>query len=272
MDARDKAVIEILLKIARVCGTFPSAKPSRLAYSYQTVMFALNVTWSIASMWNNAKEIYFFKSSLDIFIDLLVSFCAMIEGSSMQLLSLYCPSGWRDLYKDLPTDSCKPAKGGVKVYLEILALHLFWSVRFAIVIWTWMPIMGWSMHKRYSFKQFNEYVSLISILLLVHVNIVIKRKFRLMNEMLRTSHAVRRVQVIYSKTTRLIDSFSCVFGYQILFIVAHAVVALLESLNTVLTYGDYSKTENVKITFWSVFYSFDVIVIIFRKKSPKFLL
>lgn len=255
MDSLDKGTIQILLKIAKFCGTFPSEKPSRLFFCYQFLIFIMNLLWSSWSIYNVVNEFYFDKTSMDIFIDLLTSFFMLFQGSSIQLISLWCPAGWRNLYEELKIDGCKTS-GKFSIYLEIVVVHIYYFAKFAFVCWTWVPLVGFHICKNYAFRNVNEYYSLISTMVLVHVNIIIRRRFLLMNQILKNSNCVRHVQMSYRKATQLIDNFNCVFGYQILFIMGHAIVVMLESLYNVLRFYD-----NVMITSWSIIYSLTVIVL-----------
>lgn len=268
MNSRDKGVIVVLLKIARICGTFPFERPSHFAYYYQIFIVTLNLLWSIFSIYNNTtSNFYENKTSMFVFTDLFNSFFIMVHGLSIQLIALWCPSAWRNLYKDLKIGCCKTTTE-TSIYLEILAVHLYSFVRFIFVNWTYIPIIGIGISKNYIFRNLNEYYSFISIMMVVHVNNIIRRKFRLLNEILRSSNCVRHVQMNYRKTTHLIDSFNGVFGYQILFIMAHAIVGMLECLNNVLTLHDYTKSKDVKVTLWSTIYSFCLMV--FGKKCKEF--
>lgn len=256
MDAKDKVTIQILLKIAKLFGIFPTEKPSRFAYCYQILIFTLTLFWSAYSIYSTATNgLYTNETTMFVFIDLVSSSFMMIHGVVTQLVTLLCPSGWRKLYEDLEIGCCRTTTGRASIYLELCIVHTLLFSRVALLYWAWLPVVGLHILKNYTFRSVNEYYSLLSTMIMVHVNVIIKRKFQLMSEILKNSKCLRHVQKSYKQTTQLINTFNSVFGYQILFIVAHCIFVLLENLETALRYSAN------RILFWSAVYSFNVIVL-----------
>lgn len=115
----------------------------------------------------------------------------------------------------------------------------------------------------------NGYTALLSILLMVHINIILKRRFRLLNETLECSaalalkqgEAIRHIAATHRRLTRLVDHFSRIFGYQIIFIMANAVVVMLESCRSSIRHYDFSSARNVLIV--SLCASVTVIAMVF---------
>lgn len=242
MEGRDNTVIEALLKIAKACGTFPFC-----SLTYQIIIITLTLFYGIYSIYTNAVTYYPGKEPIMIFMDFLVSSFTVLLGVSIQVLSLCRLDVWKQLYQNLKVDCIKNSSTRKSnVFLELLAVHLIYFVRLFLVVLAWLPLVGIAA-LNYFFRHLNEYYSMIYVLLLIHINIVIKRKFSLMNMFLRRSTCVRYVQRNYQKTMKLIDDFNIAFGHQILLIMVHAGIALLECLNNCLRFTDFSKFQNVYI-------------------------
>lgn len=253
--------MKILVKIARICGTLPSEKPSYYTRCYQMLMLTITFVSGALSIYRITNTIYDFVNTMDLFIDLLSSIFIMAQGCSIQLLSLCRASVWRSLYKSLNVGYRKTHSGKMSVYLEVFFAHIVFFSRLILVNWAWFSLTGSDLFKNYTFRTLNEYYCLIAIMLMVHINIIIEKKFRMMNEIMRSSNCVRHVQLNYRKTLQLIDKFNCLFGNHILFIMARAIAISLECLHNVLKFRDYSKSDDLKITAWSAFYGFGVFVI-----------
>lgn len=271
MDAKDKASIETLLKITRICGTFPSQQPSRWCNIYQFVIFLLNILFSIYSICNNARLWYSRKTTMDTVLELLTSFTALLQGSSIQFSSLWCPNGWRQLYADLIQDDCCNNNNTKKlgVYFEIFIAHVFILTKIFYVLWIWIPLIGFEITSNYIFRPINEYYTLISIMLLMHVNTVIRKKFVMVNQILKRTKSTRYIQTVYTRNVRLIDSFNCVFGYQILFLMAHTIATILECLYSSL-FHDVSETGYKQAAMWHGVQSITTIVIKLQFKKKNF--
>lgn len=252
--------MKVLVAIARICGILPSEKPSHYTYCYQISMFTITFIWSAFSTYCIANTLYNSVTTMDLFINLLSSFFLMAQGCSIQLLALCRASVWRNLYKNLRIGCHKTASAKMNTYLEVLFAHVFFFVRLIFVTWAWLPLTDSDLYRNYCFRTLNEYYCLITIMLMVHVNIIIKKKLCVMNENLRRSKCVRHVQVAYRKNLQLIDKFNSIFGNHILVIMARAIAVSLECLHNVLTLHYYSKSDYLKVTTWSASYGFGVFV------------
>lgn len=261
MDARDEKIISVLVKIARVCGIFPSEKPSRYLHYYQILLLILNILCSIFSAYNNTSAFFASRGILDIFINLLVSCFATMQGVSLQFLCLLFMKKFRIIYEDI-TMKCKITTTNQKkgIFLEIIAIHLIFFIRLFLSIWLWYPLLGIKAIMNCLFRHLNDYFCMISLMLLIHINTIIKRRFCLINTVMMESNCLQRIQKVYFDTIQLIDDFNYVFGYQILFMMGHTIALLLESLHNLLRFnscGDISMMA----TFNQLFYAFTVIVI-----------
>lgn len=263
MHTKDKTAIKTLLKIARIWGIFPFQKPSYPFYVYQALMFFTNLLYSTFSIYRNATHFLNMDEPISTFIDLTTALITIFMGLSIQLLSLWNPEKWRDLYKHLGIDSNSNfiTSGKRSVYFEIIIVHIFFCLKIMFAIWVWTPLIGLRFTENYCFRHINEYFSVLLTMILVHINRIMKINFSLMNEGLKRSEYVKTYQITYGKLLLLIEKFNRVFGYQILFLMGHSIAIMLESLNYSLLFSDLSKTEDLKVLLFYAFYTAIVIVI-----------
>lgn len=260
MNNRDEEIINALVKIAKICGIFPSEKPSRWFYCYQITMFIFNILCSISCIYRNATLFYASGRSIDIFIDILTSCFAIMQGLSFQFSCLFFAEKWRTFYEDIKFNYNKTMEHGkTNVLVEIVVLHLIFFIRLIFSFWAWYPLIGLEATINNFFRYLNDYYCMISVVLLVHINIIIKRKYSLINKFLRSSNCLQHVENIYRKTSLLIDDFNYTFGYQILFIMGNAIASILECLNNVLKVNHWD-TEQITLLLWNLFYSFMLTV------------
>lgn len=259
MNARDKGILSALLKIARVCGTFPSEEPSKCFYIYQCLLFIWNLSYTVLGIWYNA-DVYEMKE-VKALAGYLTSFLVAMQGLSFQLMCLCYPEHWRKFYVNLQTHHDKTPIKKRYVFMEVLILYIIICIRIFLVLWTWIKIVGIQILAGYSFRHFNDCYTMVSVLILVHINMVIKRKFLLINKTLRHSHCIRYAQEVYCGTIKLIQDFSHIFGYQIIIVIANTISILLENLHYVLWYFDYSRDDSIRVLFWYSFYTITLVVI-----------
>lgn len=264
MNAKDKEIINILLKIARICGTFPTEKPSRRFYVYQCLIFICNLFFITFGMYRNLSNYYRDSNTLNIFMDVMTSSLVGLQGLSYQLLCLCYPERCRKFYRKLKMvfDKTTTTTNKTGVYLEMFALHAVFLLKVFLLFWIWVPVVGIEINLNYSFRILNDYYTMVSVLLLVHINIVLKERFILMNAFLQRSNCVRYVQKVYGKTIRLIEDFNSIFGYHILLLMAFLIFLSLESLNNIFWFLDYTKSDSPKILFWYSFHITSIIVTI----------
>lgn len=260
MEARDKDAIDVLLKLARFCGISPPERPSRSATYYQIFTLLFTLILSVFSIYRNARDYYGSMDTMYVFIDLLTSVFITIQGTSTLITSLLFSDVWRRLLKGLREGLNPKTKKTVKpsVCLEILLLHVVFLVRVALNYSVWIKVVGWNLYRFYIFRQFHEYYAMVSIALMVHVNLVVKRRFRALNTSLslvpkkfEPQLPMKQAEMTYRKLTELMEYFSSVFGYQILFAMANTIVVMLESLRNALRNHDFNVGNNVLIVGWS---------------------
>lgn len=260
MDGRDNTIIEALLKIARICGTFPLKTKPLYSYFYQIIIITLTLLHGAYSIYNNIRTYYPAMTSLNVFMDILASSFTLVMGISIQILSLNLTGIWKHFHENLKMGCIKNSPNRkTSVFFELFTVHAVYFVRLFLIELLFFPLVGIGA-LNYFFRHLNEYYSMIYVLFLVHINIVIKRKFFLMNAFLRRSNCIQYVQRNYRETLKLIDEFNQIYGYQILFIMIHASIAILECLHNCLTFRDLSSTYGIYILAWSLFYGFTIIV------------
>lgn len=276
MDATEKGIIVALLRIARLIGIAPSEQPSRFGHLYQLFILCVSVSVSVFSMVQMGRQRFAYMSAMQAFTDIVTSVSIMVQGVSVQAISLLCPTAWRKLFGDLQIGN-KTAKtgGSERIYLELLILHL---VFFAWTVWNtnvWLEVEGFRIYKYYVFRLIHEYCTMVSIALMVHVNLIIKERFRAISVALNLSPTllleklemqnriscsyIRHLQANYRKLTQLIEHFNFVFGYQILFTLANSICAMLESLHVSLTL-DFSLPNSSLVLSWSAISTLIVMV------------
>lgn len=271
MDAENKEIIKILIKMARICGICPFEKPSRSSVLYHACIFCLLFSFSALSIYRAGSENYNDTSTMHICIDLLTSSFVTIQGCSNQLVSLLYPGAWRNLFNelDLVNGNEKPTK---TVCIKIFILYLLLVAKIACTSLVWTTVIGWELSKYYIFRLLHEYYTILTIILMVYINLVVKKRFHAMNEILCNTSTffikkfdqniqIREVEATYRKLLLVLEHFNSVFGYQILFIMANAVAVILECLRNALKHHDFNNIENVLIVGWSIISVIFVLVI-----------
>lgn len=257
MEASDEVSIKTLLKFTTICGTFPPEKPSRWLYTYQIFIFIFNLLYSVFCIYCIITEMYFERNPLDVVLGTLTSLLAAMQGLSFQIACLWFPGAWKNLYENLNIDFAAFQTRKLWIFLEIFIINAFFFTRLALGVWIWYSLSGIYVLMYHNFRHINDYFCMVSVLLLVHVNIVIKKKCLLMNDILMHSYCTRNIQATYLQITQLIENFNVAVGYQTLLLLAHTMLVILQSLQDVLWLNNYDP----KILLWHVVYSSSLIVI-----------
>lgn len=259
MDARDETVINVLLKISRITGFIPPNEQSRWFYTRQILTITFNLFYSCFCIYQSIISINHFshQNTTDITISILSSFSVVAQGLSFQIVSLWIPKAWNNLHENLTVDYIDISNGKRNAFLEVVIMHLIFLARLAGIVWIWYPVGGIYGLWNNSFRLINDYCFFISVLLMIHVNIIIKKKSLLMNSFLLRPNCLRRVYATYGKIKKLIDYFNIAFGYQILFILAYSTTVVLQSLQDCLWFNNGNLTQIL----WEFIYVLTVIVI-----------
>lgn len=143
-----------------------------------------------------------------------------------------------------------------KRILILVALNLLILSVIAISVFIWLKLTGWYVYKYFALFEVFNYISACYILLMVHINNVIKNRFEKIDDFLQqsASHEMRYVYYItnsaiiqasrmanlkiklnmlrksYKTLVNVINHYNTLFGYQILFQLAHLLASLLERL------------------------------------------
>lgn len=255
MNTRDEAVINKLLKISSILGIFPTEKPSWWFLSYQSLMFAFILFSGIFSLYSIFVIFTFKRDTLDVSMDVLCSSFYLMLGVSFQYPTLLHPDEWRNFNKNLKV-GCKETKTGDRsALLEVLFINLLFFTRTVAMISMVYSKIG-IVYVLYNFSRpLIDSCCIIFLFMIVHVNIIIKKKYLLINKCIMRANSLRYIQRIYVDTTQLVNDFNRIFGYQILFISGRAIIILLQCLQRNLIEANF---ENI---YYSWFYSLTIFVI-----------
>lgn len=272
--SRDKAMINVLLRIAKFCGFCPLEKPSIFSVFYQLATLCLTFSVSLISVIRNGNNVYSRITPMHVFVDLLTAISITIQGTTIQLISLMYSTIWRKFIQQLQLNKKKHPNDWI-IYMELFLIHLLFIVR---IIWNgyvWITVAEWNLYKFYIHRTFHEYYATIAVTLMVHINRMIKNHLHAINvtlskfpftfyfEKMKFERQIqlREIESTYRKLMLLIDDFKCIFGYQILFIMGNAIVVMLESLRNALKHGDFSDmNKKMLVLIWSVISTIFVLV------------
>lgn len=243
MNARDQAIINALLKISRICGVFPSEKPSRLFYSYQVLLFGSTLSFGLFSIYKTHFNNFVEDNSLDIFIKTITLSINVLLSISMQFSSLWRPERWRNFYESLKIGCTTDGRRNKSVVLEVLAVNTFFLARLSFVTYALYSLLGMRVVLNNLFIPIIDYYSIIFVLIIVHVNCVIKKKFLLINIFLRRARSIKQTQECYTKTKLLLDDFNRLFGYQIFYLTIRCIFIILECLHNGLKFTNSQHVE-----------------------------
>lgn len=302
MKPRDTKAIEILLRIAGIFGISPinsltqienQAKRTRSLF-----LLLFSLTMCVSSIFCNASNEYVNMEQMDVFVDLLSMVFNGMLGAVIVIGSLLNSAIWKKLLMELQcnkkllqSNNNKEKENFCLVYAEIIICHVVFCARFSWDAYVWISCRGFNVYKNYLYKFLNEYCAMIAILLMVHINLVVKNYFCLLNNALWTVYCVaekptqlalvsatdsyrkingiRKVQVAYRKLSKMIEHFNAIFGYQILLLMGYTVAVTLGSLNNALKYNNFNEKIDAMVLSWSVISSTIIVVsiIIFNKKT-----
>lgn len=290
MEARDRKAIEILLKVGSVFGVSPIGSLSKIeatrSKSFTVILLALSTATCTISLYFNARDNYTNMTKMDMFVDLLSMVFNAMEGTVIIMGPLFASSTWKKLLYELqsctqwnnPIHTTKERT--VQVYAELFIFHAMFVARFSWDAFVWISCRGIDIYKNYFYRAYHEYCAIISILLMVHFNLVIQNHFRLLNtavwrvvnnyypeqqkggqlclldagsfNKLNMSYELRGIQMTYRKMTKMVDHFNRIFGYQILLLMGYTVAVMLGGLHNALKYNNFKEKIDAMILSWSV--------------------
>lgn len=296
MKPRDRRAIEILLRIGSTFGVSPISSLShqgdnKVKVSFILFLLLLSSTMCVSSTYYNAKDNYVNMNKMDLFVDLLSMVFNGMLGVIIIIGSLCYSQTWKKLLVKLQSsrkliqcwthffNSDKEEK--VTVYTEIIVCHVIFIVRFAWDAYVWISCHGFNVYKNSIYRIYNEYCAMISILIMIHINLVIRSYFVLLNNTLRFTaretaqqlalipiafnkpqfyNEIRNIQNTYRKLSKMIEHFNTIFGYQILLLMGYTIVVTLGSLQGALKYNNFNEKIDVMVLSWSVISSTIIIV------------
>lgn len=248
MDA-DREAVRILLKLVRILGICPYDPPLRFDRFYQKLMLFLTFSVTIAWIYGNFVTRYPNLSTMDTFIDLLMAILMIIQGIACQVTFLIHSKIWRKLIQELNLGKEKYSK--ISVYVEFFAIHFFLGVRAAWNMFVLLVILRWEYNPYLICRALCEYYEVLFVMLMLHINGIIKREFRLIHVKLSKNTmafynqfqptSVRELESTYRRLSFASDHFNKLFGYPILFTMACAVAMMLHTLCNMLKFYDISR-------------------------------
>lgn len=302
MKPRDRKAIEILLRIGSVLGVSPMNSLSQIENqpkgSLNLFLLLVSLTMCVFSIYFNVRDNYVNMKQMDVFVDLLSMVVNGILGAVIIIGPLFNSAIWKKLLLELQCnkklmqcDGNKEKETHHQVYTEIIVCHIVFMARFSWDAYVWICCHGIDIYKNYLYRFFNEYCAMIAILIMVHLNLVVKNYFYLLNNALwaivqNSNHCVvekpthlallsaansynkvnniRRVQTAYRKLSKMIDHFNAIFGYQILLLMGYTVAVTLGSLHSALKYNNFNEKMDAMVLSWSVISSTIIVVSFFN--------
>lgn len=255
MNAEDRAIINVLWQIAKNLAIFPSGKQSRCFCCYQIFVSFIMLIYSAAYLHWIITIMYPRQNSIDVFTDILVWLISILELFSFQVFAICYSDGWRNLYQNLSVNQGEVAVGKIRIYLEIFALHSIFLTKAALDFWTWVPVIGISHFAFYVYGCFIDYCTLIYVFILIHINIVIKKKVCQISTTLKHSRNARNILTLYRNTIQLVDDFNMIFGYQLLLTIGQSFATMLQSLQGIFFFNRVDSSGNMRVLYWQIFYS-----------------
>lgn len=265
--------MEALLIICRFCGIVPPSKNSKwkLAHHYYYSAFLATVllVFSFYSIYFGIKEQGTGLSKTSLFVDLLTSIFLTMQGAAILIAYLIFPRKMRRFLDDLNARNEEKPHWHYYYYFELVVAHMALISKTSWQMMMWVPIVRLKLHQYYIFRRFHEYFALITTLLIVHINRKLKRKFSTLNDALDHSKSfssrIRHLQGSYRKTAEMIDRFSQIFGYQIMFIMGNTVTTILDSFQIILLFSQSDKEQANLVIIASAINA--IIVMVIRRFS-----
>lgn len=143
MEAKHKAHIKALYKVAKFFGICPWEKPSTFSVVYQISILCITLCFSLVSIYTTCSKNYPHITPLHAFLDLLSTIFAVIQGTSIQLTALTCAKTWRKLLSELHLGNEKYSKSNI-IYFELFIIHFLFIARIAWNLCIYVITVGWN--------------------------------------------------------------------------------------------------------------------------------
>lgn len=256
MQSKDKQHITVILQMARLLGICPWNNPSCLRKFHQIVMICLTFGISVISFYKNLNR-YFSNVTRDgmiIFTNSLASIFTITQGTSIQTISLLYPNAWKELIEELYFEN----KGhvSIKAHVGILIINILVIAKHA---WCWLIWPEWEHNAYYIYKFINEYYTITLITLMIYVNQALEKHCLILNATLgqmpkispkHFPYQLRQAKATYRKLLQILNHFSSVFGYPILFIMGNSIAVVLENLHYALQHLYFDDAKEILFLAW----------------------
>lgn len=247
--------MESIFKISRIFGICTWETPSRFRSFYQTSILCATICISVVSIYSIGNDIYSPLSTMHAVINLLTLISTAVQGIVIQIAFLVYAKTWNSIAQEL---NIGKEKYSLKDYFELFFIHFMFIGRLAWNTFITVAFVGWKPNLYNVYRTIHEYYGIIAVVMIVHTNLAIKKQFCssykvLFNpSILHHEMRLRQFEKSYRKLLQLADKFNKVFGYQILFITAWAITALLESLCISLKFFNDNMSGKLLILIFSV--------------------
>lgn len=274
MHKNEKHSFKILLILASVLSISPCYKSIKGEISRPRFLpkftASFLITTYILSLVGNINGNYPLMSIPQMFVDIISSLMRIILAVTIVILSQFHYAEWRDMFILLQEVTvnidCKEpcAQTNVrKITIEIILIHIAVLLKFTWNCVVWTCNVGFQLYSYYIFRDIAEYYSSVCVFLLVHLILVIKHRYKYLNNKLKVSitdwkykniktisawseinctrsmleyeDGLRKLHINYRKLGKVVEIISKIFGYQILLLLATSVVIFLEALQVGLS-------------------------------------
>lgn len=158
------------------------------------------------------------------------------------------------------------AKQRKNIFVELLIGHSFLIILFVWDAFVWVKKLGIVAFRSYFYRDLQSYYSYIIVMIMYNFTYIIKNRFENLNVALgsdtvvstinninlmcspefnkmRAINKVRQLSMQYEMLMDQIGMFNQIFGWQILFTTATIVVGLLNTLDILISYGNFGNSH-----------------------------
>lgn len=289
MYKSEKLGFQVLLKVAAVFSVTPCyasiqphSIPSKPKYLPVLSTFLYVVVYCVSLIRNIESNYRSFKS-LDIAIDILTSTLSAVLGIAIVSMPLRYYRKWNELLTLLEQTShvclspCKHTTP-LKVTAELLVIFAACILKMCYDAAIWTEIKGFRIYVNYIHREYSTCLGAITVLIVFHLSLVIRHRYRGLNEKLKASsdlidkdkrpkvteldlsgqvdveNVIKSIGVNYRMVGRSARIMNNIFGIQIMLLIGNCLVVMLESLNIAL------MVKNKLILSWSALATFSILV------------
>lgn len=252
MDKNERWAIKILLRLTSTFFVTPSygflmhdyKAPSLINSNFFSIICAfLLLSTYIVYLQYSIKMFYLHNSAsaLGIVVDTLSILSYTILATVTILSPVFHRQTWKEMFallqevdKDMNYDASQYPPTNRRWFLvQLFAVHIVFAFKIVWNMLVWFIYENMSAYVYYVPFDLSEYFSVISLLLMVYLNKIIRKKYAYINKLLsqyNNQERIRCIRKIYRKLGTSIHLYNTIFGYQMLFVVQTTVITVLESL------------------------------------------